>query len=413
MLNFFYAALISLLAGGVLSLLLMKRSTVSHLLASAGAIIGSALALEAGAGTLIGQQSLNASIQTSLPFFHIVLHIDWIAALFVVIISSVSLLISIYGIGYMKQYYGKYNVGLFGFFLNIFILSMLLVVTSYNGLYFLFVWELMALSSLFLVMFEYKKPETVKAGLIYFIMTHISTMFLLVAFLLLYYATGSFDFSTIHAASSSLSAVIRTFVLISLLIGLGIKAGIMPLHIWLPKAHSAAPSHVSALMSGVMIKMGVFMLFRMFFDILPQPAAWLGYVVLVIGAVTSVLGILYAHAEYDSKRLLAYSSIENIGIIMLGIGGSLIFLSMHQTSLALLAAVAALYHTVNHAAFKPLLFLGAGSVYLQTHTLNIEKYGGLIKRMPITALGFLIGAAAISGLPPIPSMMIPMFSILE
>ena len=197
-----------------------------------------------------------------------------------------------------------------------------------------------------------------------------------------------------------MSVALRSFVLACLLIGFGIKAGMMPVHIWLPKAHSAAPSHVSALMSGVMIKMGVFMMIRMFFDVLPQPVLWLGYVVLLVGAVTSVLGILYAHAEHDSKRLLAYSSIENIGIIMLGLGAGLVFVGMHQQALGILALTAALFHTINHAAFKSLLFLSAGSVYIQTHTRDIEKYGGLIKRMPITAIGFLIGAIAISGVPP-------------
>jgi len=185
-----------------------------------------------------------------------------------------------------------------------------------------------------------------------------------------------------------------------MIIGFGTKAGIVPFHIWLPWAHSAAPSHVSSLMSGVMIKIGIFMLFKMFLDILPQTPLWLGYVVLIIGAVSSILGVLYALSEHDIKRLLAYHSIENIGIILLGLGSGLIFIALKQPSLAMLAITAGLFHTLNHAVFKSLLFLGAGSVISQTHTRNIEEYGGLIKLMPYTAIFFLVGAVAISGLPP-------------
>ncbi|PIZ96717.1 MAG: hydrogenase 4 subunit B, partial [Candidatus Levybacteria bacterium CG_4_10_14_0_2_um_filter_36_16] len=267
-------------------------------------------------------------------------------------------------------------------------------------LYFLFVWEIMSLSSLFLVIFENKKLQIIKSGFIYFIMTHAATAFILLSFLLLFQFTGSFDFETIKQHFASIPFVIQTIIFLCMIIGFGTKAGIVPFHIWLPWAHSAAPSHVSSLMSGVMIKIGIFMLFKMFLDILPQTPLWLGYVVLIIGAVSSILGVLYALSEHDIKRLLAYHSIENIGIILLGLGSGLIFIALKQPSLAMLAITAGLFHTLNHAVFKSLLFLGAGSVISQTHTRNIEEYGGLIKLMPYTAIFFLVGAVAISGLPP-------------
>lgn len=385
-------------AGG--SLLCQKRNYLAHIFSSAAALSGSALALMVGSWALLRHSFIDASTATSLPLVRLSVHIDPLASLFLVIVSAITFLATLYGIAYMRQYFGEYNLGLFGFFYNLFIASLLLVVTAHNGLYFLFVWELMSLSSLFLVLFEYRKTTAITAGLLYFLMTHIATAFLLVAFLLLYHATGSFDFAAIHAASASLSLWTHGVVAMCLLIGFGTKAGIIPLHIWLPKAHSAAPSHVSALMSGVMIKMGVLMLFRMFLDVLPAPLVWLGYTVLVIGAVSSVLGVLFAFAEHDSKRLLAYHSIENIGIILLGLGAGLVFLGLHHPALAALAIVAGLFHTINHAVFKSLLFFSAGSVIAQTGTRNIERYGGLIKRMPVTALFFLVGAIAISGLPP-------------
>lgn len=300
----------------------------------------------------------------------------------------------------MKQFYKKYNLGLFGFFYNLFILSMILVVTAGNGIYFLIVWEIMSLTSLFLVIFEHEHKETMRAGNIYFIMTHIGTAFILLAFLFLYGATSSFDFAAIKQISQSIPLFIKNIVFVFALIGFGTKAGIIPLHIWLPRAHGASPSHVSSLMSGVMIKMGIFMIIRLFADIFAQTPLWWGLTILILGSISSVLGVLYALSEHDIKRLLAYHSIENIGIILLGIGAGITFSSLGLYSLAALAILAGLFHTINHAVFKSLLFFGAGSVISQTHTRNIEKYGGLIKLMPYTAIFFLIGSIAISGLPP-------------
>ncbi|MGI0133811.1 MAG: proton-conducting transporter membrane subunit, partial [Candidatus Micrarchaeaceae archaeon] len=239
-LTLFFMALTIFGLGAVVSLVLFRRTRMAHMAASAAAIAGSGSALVVGCYALARHSVIDASAATTLPLLRLSLHIDPLASLFMVIVAGVALLTSIYGIAYMRQYYGEYNLGIFGFFYNLFIASLLLVITAHNGLYFIFVWELMSLSSLFLVLFEYRKAATIAAGLLYFLMTHIATAFLLMAFLLLYHATGSFDFGIIHSASGALSPWLRGIVAVCFLIGFGTKAGIIPVHIWLPKAHSAA-----------------------------------------------------------------------------------------------------------------------------------------------------------------------------
>ncbi len=301
----------------------------------------------------------------------------------------------------MQKFAQKYSLGSFGFFYNLFIASLLLVLSANNGLYFLFVWELMSLTSYFLVIFENKIQENIKAGLLYLVMTHAGTAFILLTMILLYNSLGTFDFDVIRQHAGTIPLVIKNIIFVTALVGFGTKAGIIPLHIWLPRAHPAAPSQVSALMSGVMIKTAIFMLIRLFIDLIPSEQLWWGLTVLLMGAVSSLLGVLYALSEHDIKKLLAYHSVENIGIILMGLGIAMTFFSLGFIPLAVLAVAASLYHTMNHAVFKSLLFLGAGSVVYQTHTHNIEEYGGLIKKMPYTAFFFLIGALAISAIPPL------------
>lgn len=396
----FFISLTAFAAGALGSLVLYKKDHFANLWANGLAIAGSFIGILFSAAVLFSGKTEKFEILNIFSLFPVSIKVDMLSAFFVLVVSVVSLLSTIYAIGYMRQFYQKYNLGSFGFFYNIFIASMMLVFTANNGLYFILVWELMSLASYFLVIFEFDHKENIKAGFLYFIMTHIATGGIFLGFLLLYGATGSFDFEVIRAQSGSISPF--TFALVSLLMlaGFGTKAGIIPLHIWLPEAHPAAPSQVSALMSGVMIKTGVFMIIRVFFDVIPGAPIWLGLLILFLGAISSILGVLYALSEHDIKRLLAYHSVENIGIILMGIGSALVFISYDHRSLAALALLAALYHTMNHAIFKALLFLAAGSVVLATHTRNMEEYGGLIKKMPQTALFFLVGAVAISALPP-------------
>ena len=258
---------------------------------------------------------------------------------------------------------------------------------------FLFAWETMTLSSYFLVTFEHEQDTVRQAGWTYLVASHLGTAFLLAMFVLLGRAGGSLDFD--HFSSANAGAL---FVLA--LVGFGTKAGFMPLHVWLPEAHPAAPSHVSALMSGVMIKMGIYGLLRTLTYLGPPPIWW-GRVLIAIGLTSGVLGVLFALAQHDLKRLLAYHSVENIGIIALGLGIGLLGVSNHSPVLAVLGFGGALLHVLNHALFKGLLFLGAGSVLHGASTLEIDHLGGLAKRMPWTATTFLVGAVAISGLPPL------------
>ncbi len=259
----------------------------------------------------------------------------------------------------------------------------------------------MALTAYCLVSYEHEKTEARKAGVLYFIMSHIGTGCLILGFLLLFQISGDYGFESFRALGEKLSPGRRDAAFLLFLFGFGVKAGIVPLHIWLPEAHPVAPSNVSALLSGVLIKSGIYGLTRVLFDFMGTPPNWWGVTVLTVGTVSALLGVLYALMEHDLKRLLAYHSIENIGIILMGLGAALMFLHTNHPVLATLALIAGLYHTINHAVFKALLFLGAGAVLHSTHTRNMEEMGGLIKRMPKTAFCFLIGAVAISALPPL------------
>lgn len=377
-----------------------KNDRMANWWGNSFAIFGAIAGLVSSLSVLISGPIFSSNTTSSLPLLSLSFNVDKLSAFFIFIISLIALFASVYALGYVKHYYKKYNIGALGFFYNIFLAGMVMVVSANNALFFLIVWEIMSLVSYFLVIFENKEKENVKAGSLYFIMTHIGTAFIMLAFLLLYRATGSLDFSVIKENIGAVAPLVKNIIFILALVGFGTKAGIIPFHVWLPSAHPAAPSHVSALMSGVMIKTGIYMFIRIFMDIMPSAPLWWGVIILLLGAVSSLLGVLYALTEHDIKRLLAYHSIENIGIILLGLGSSLIFWSLNMKPLAILGLVAALFHTLNHAVFKSLLFMGAGSVISATHTRNMEEYGGLIKYMPQTAFFFLVGCMAISGLPP-------------
>lgn len=398
--NIFLVMFLLWAIGAIGSLVFMKSDKWANYWGNCFAIFGSVAGLISSLLVLISGSSFSFSVPTTLPLLSLSFNVDRLSGFFIFTISLISLLTSIYALGYVRHYYGKYNIGTLGFFYNIFLTGMVVVSSASSVLFFLIVWEIMSLASYFLVIFENKERNNITAGSLYFIMTHIGTAFITLAFLLLYHSTGSLDFGIIKSNIVTVKPLIKNIVFILALIGFGTKAGIIPFHIWLPSAHPAAPSHVSALMSGVMIKTGIYMLIRIFVDIMADTPLWWGAVVLLLGAISSILGVLYALTEHDIKRLLAYHSIENIGIILLGLGSSLIFWSLNMKPFAFLGLTAALFHTLNHAIFKALLFMGAGAVISEMHTRNMEEYGGLIKYMPQTAFFFLIGAMSISALPP-------------
>lgn len=397
----YYAILAVFAAGAIGALLLAGHNRAANYWGHGLALAGSLAGLIFSGAVLLGDTLPVFGPGTSFPLISLTFSLDRLAAFFMLVISLVAALCSIYAFSYVRHYYGRYSIGVLGFFYNCFIASMVLVVSAHNALFFLIVWEIMSLASYFLVIYEHREESSIRAGSLYFIMTHAGTAFIIISFLLMYRESGSFDFDAVRAGLAGASPLTLGAIFIAALVGFGVKAGIIPLHIWLPGAHPAAPSHVSALMSGVMIKTGIYMLIRISLDILPGAQTWWGLLILAIGALSALLGVLYALSEHDLKRLLAYHSIENIGIILLGLGSALVFSSQGQESLAALGLAAALFHTLNHATFKALLFLGAGSVISATHTRNIEKYGGLIRLMPQTALFFLIGSMAISALPPL------------
>jgi formate hydrogenlyase subunit 3/multisubunit Na+/H+ antiporter MnhD subunit len=347
---------------------------------------------------LISGTRLEAPVQFTGPIGISYIRIDPLSAFFVLIISVGALLVAVYSCAYMKTYYGK-KAGLstYYLFLGILISSMLLVVTVQNAILFLIVWELMSISSFFLVSFENKKEEVRKASIYYLIAMQIGAAFLITAFGWITALSGSLDFSSFkQILSISNTSSIILFLLF--FIGFSTKAGIIPMHTWLPKAHPAAPAGVSALMSGVMIKTGIYGILRIIL-LSGLPDIKLSYFVLFISLVTGVYGISNAIAQKDLKKLLAFSSIENIGIVGMGIGTGMLGLAYNQPVIAVFGFMGAILHVLNHFIFKTLLFFVAGIVYQKTGSRNIEHLGGLTKTLPVTSTLFLFGSIAICGLP--------------
>jgi hydrogenase-4 component B len=395
---------------GLGSLLACRQEKWANAIGFGGATLGGLCGLATALLFLFsGQVSQTVSFElwpSLIPYLRLTVKLDALAAFFLLILSLLAVALSIYSLGYVRSFYGRKNVGVLGVFYNALLLATTLVFIASNAFFFLLVWEIMALTAYCLVSFEHETSEARGAGVLFFIMSHIGTGCLILGFLLFFQAGGGggsedYSFDRFRLIRETLSPGKRDAIFLLFLCGFGVKSGIVPLHIWLPVAHPVAPSNISALLSGVLIKAGIYGLIRVFFDFLGAPPNWWGVTVLTVGTISAVLGVLYALMEHDLKRLLAYHSIENIGIILMGLGASLMFLHSGHPVLASLALIAGLYHTINHAIFKALLFLGAGAVVHATHTRNMEEMGGLIKRMPKTALFFLIGAVAISALPPL------------
>jgi hydrogenase-4 component B len=362
-------------------------------------VVLSASMLLSGSAFRLSSPIIGALTSMSLSFY-----VDGVSAFFMLIIGLVATSVSIYSLGYAGSYSGKHSVKAMGSLVNLFVLSMLLVAATNNVFSFLLFWELMSLASFLLVVYEHEKETNLRSGITYLVMTHIGTAFITAAFLVLYFQTGSLSFDSFRSAAGQLAPFTKDLVFVLALVGFGTKAGLVPMHIWLPKAHPSAPSNVSALMSGVMLKVGIYGLVRVTLDfVVPSSPgdAWLGLLMVVAGSSSALIGVLYASVEHDIKRALAYHSVENIGIIVLGLGLSVVFMSFGLETLAALALLASMYHSLNHAVFKGLLFMAAGSVLMRTGTADMNQMGGLVKRMPWTALFFLVGSIAIAGLPPL------------
>jgi hydrogenase-4 component B len=336
------------------------------------------------------------TLPLGLPWLGAHFRLDALASFFLFIVNLGSAAASLYGLGYGRDESAPHRV--LPFFAA-FIAGMNLVIVADDAFTFLFAWEFMSLASWALVMAHHRDPDNARAGFVYLVMASFGTLALLLAFGILAGASGSYDFSAIRNLEHS--PQVFGAVLVLMLLGAGSKAGLVPLHVWLPLAHPAAPSHVSALMSGIMTKVAIYGFVRVVFDLLGLAPWWSSVMVLVLGGGTAVLGILYALMEKDIKRLLAYSTIENIGVIFVGLGLALAFRANGMAVESALALTAALFHILNHSLFKSLLFFGAGAVQHATGERDMEKLGGLIHRMPFSSFVFLVGCVAISALPPL------------
>ncbi|HEY6951711.1 MAG TPA: hydrogenase 4 subunit B [Bacteroidota bacterium] len=364
-------------------------------------LLGSLTGLLLSLSIVLSGHSLHVALPQTTPLGVMAFTIDQLSAFFLGTGSFLGAAISLYSLGYTPEYFHKRHVGLFILLYNTLFLTLDVLLSASNFVLFLFAWEVMSLTIYFLIVFEHDHAASRRAGFLYVVMSHIGTAILTVMILILFVQTGSFDFTILRNGSHHITLTLKSVIFLCTFAGFGIKAGIVPLHIWLPEAHPATPSNISALMSGVIIKTGIYGIVRVLFDLLGPGPMWWGILVLAVAVVSAVLGVLYALMEHDLKRLLAYHSIENIGIILMGVGAALLFNSTGNKTVAALALIAGLYHVLNHATFKGLLFLGAGSVVRATNTRNIEELGGLARKLPWTSAFFLVGAVAISALPPL------------
>ena len=335
-----------------------------------------------------------------MPWLHWHIRIDPLSGFFLCVLGLPLIAVSLYGPGYVREFqHGKHPLSVLGLFTGLFVAGMELVLLADDAFLFMIAWELMSVASYFLVAFQHDHAANRRAAFLYLLMAEIGAIAIILAYGVLAGFGGGLTFDALRGAS--LSPLWATIAFVLGLIGFGMKAGLVPIHAWLPEAHPVAPSHISALMSGVMLKIAVYGFIRFTFDLLNQLLWQWGVLVLVIGSASAVLGILYALQQQNLKRLLAYSSVENIGIIFMAIGLALIFLSSGQNQLGTLALIAALLHSLNHALFKSLLFLGAGAILHQAHEQSLKNMGGLIHRMPKLAAVFLVGTLSIAALPPL------------
>jgi formate hydrogenlyase subunit 3/multisubunit Na+/H+ antiporter MnhD subunit len=361
-------------------------------------LAGAAFGTSAAVGVLRDGTTISTTIASGIPGGDWVVGVDALSAVFLIALLGVGAMSAVYGIGYMR-YDREMQAWPSHAFFALEVAALALVVCARSIVPFMGGWELMAIGSLLLILTDHRHAEARRAGFIYIVATHLGTLALFALFATLARDGGAWTFDALAGGTRAAGAA-QNAVLVLALVGFGVKAGLVPLHFWLPPAHAAAPSHVSALMSGIVIKIGVYGLLRTIW-LVGTPPRWWGWTVLALGTLSAVLGVLWALAQHDIKRLLAYHSVENIGIILMGMGAGALGSAYGNSTIAVLGYGAAVLHTVNHALFKSVLFLCAGAVYRETGTRDMEVLGGLARRMPVIWLLFAIGAAAIVGLPPL------------
>lgn len=355
-----------------------------------------AIGVLAGADTVVVAESIRSVVDVGA------LTIDPLTAIFLLIIAIAGIATTLYSRGYLAQYLNKKSsahISLHYTSLVVLVLSMMLVVMADGGFLFLFAWELMTIASFLLILFDAQRPEVLRAALAYLVMMHIGFILLVAGFVAMENLTGSMAFVALERCFADGGNIL---IFILFVLGFGMKAGLFPMHVWLPEAHPAAPSHVSAIMSGVMIKTGVYGVVRVVSMIADSELLHLfGIIILAMGVVTGLWGVILAALQNDVKRLLAYSSIENVGVIFIGLGIATLAQAVGHTSIATVAMCGTLMHIINHSLFKSLLFFGAGNIYSQMHTTLLDRFGGVAKYMPVTAILFLLATMAICALPPL------------
>ncbi len=383
------------------TMLAWRRTGVARQVAFLGSAIASVVTGLTAADVLHGGSSVHGVLLVHRASgFSLGYAMDGLTAWFLVALSVVALPIAVFSIGYIGHSHFRQRSVFIGVAFNVLLGAVEVVFAADDVITFLFAWELMTLATAALVATEREEPTSRRAAYLYLVMSHVGTGCLVAGFLALAAKSGSLSFSAL-LAGDVVSGSIRDGLFALFFLGFGVKAGVLPLHVWLPEAHPAAPSSISALMSGVLIKTGIYGIVRVCAFGLGTPRLSWGVLVVVVGGLSAALGVLYALMQHDLKRLLAYHSIENIGIILLGLGAGMMGLAYGRGDVAAVGVAASLYHVLNHAVFKGLLFLGAGGVVMATGTRQIEQLGGLLRRMPWTGLFFLVGAMAISGLPPL------------
>lgn len=380
---------------GIAGLLLRNKRLITQFIFPAGAVCSLVLTVAALGGLT---ETSVAILPLGLPDLPFHLRMDALSSFFLLVLGSASTGISLFSAGYFRHMAAE-ELNLLCLQYHVFLASMVLVFLADDAYMFMVAWESMALSSYFLVTTDHNQPEVRRAGFLYLLIAHIGAIAILMGFGVMQGGHGDYTFTSMRHAHLSAFWASITFLLA--LFGFGAKAGILPVHAWLPEAHPAAPSPVSAMMSGIMLKTAIYGILRVTFDLLDTQLWWWGVLALALGLITALFGVMFAAVQVDMKRLLAYSSIENIGIILTGIGLTLIFYTLHKVPLAALALTATLYHVFNHSFMKSLLFLGTGSVLHATGERHLGKLGGLIHKMPKLALLMLVGTLAIAGLPPL------------
>lgn len=392
------AILLAFVSSG-LSLAGGRKRRIVRLVATPLVGVSGVLALIAGLWALATGTQIEAGLPLGLPWLPWHVRLDALSGLFLILLGLVATAVGLYGPSYVRDFeHGRDSIAALGVFTGLFLGGMELVLIAADAFVFMVAWELMSLASYFLVAFHHEHAANRRAAFLYLLIAHLGGLAILLSFGVLAAFGGGFGFDSMRVAH--LSPTWASVVFILAFIGFGAKAGLVPLHAWLPQAHPVAPSHISALMSAVMLKVAVYGFIRVVLDLTGEVQWQWGVALLVVGSASALVGVLFALVQTDLKRLLAYSSVENLGIIFIALGLTMLFVSTGHLALGTLAFIAALYHALNHALFKGLLFLGAGAILHSTHERDLEQMGGLLRRMPWTGTLFLIGSLSIAALPP-------------